>query len=250
MKGPPGNRLLTSFQNKCIQGTVGTDSSSCPKISCSSGQSFSISTLQIATDVDIDLDFIYGMADGSTCKQSASCSSSGSMVTNSQCGGATSVTFQVPSGGQQSSCQVGIQSVGFDCAPPSSTVPPQSQSTPSSSVSQSQSESQSQSSPQSTPTSQGGSQSTSQSESQSQASAQTTSTSEVSAQSSSSAPVSSPIQFTTSTVFDTITQTITTCAATITDCPAHPSSQTEVITVTSTTAVSVTICPVTANETP
>ena len=234
---------------------MGTDASRSPKISCGSDKSFSITTLQLITEIDIELDFIYGMSDGSTCKHTSSCSSSGSAVANSQCGGATSVTFQVPSSAKNSSCQVGIQSVGFDCGPPAATVPPHSQSTSISSTSQSQSASTSQVSAQTASTSQQTSQGTSQSQSQSSAQIITTSQgiyqnkSQPASQPTTSL-VSSPIIFTTSTVFATITSTITTCAPTITNCPAHPESQTEVVVVTSTKAVSVTVCPVTASQTP
>lgn len=118
--------LRDDFQSKCIQGSVSKDSSSTPKIACGSGQDFSITTMQVSVSFDTDLDFVFDMPDGSTCKHTASCSASGTTVTNDQCGGAQSVSFQMPASGSDSGCDIGIHSVGFDC---------QSASTPASTVS-------------------------------------------------------------------------------------------------------------------
>ena len=56
--------------------------------------------------------------------------------------------------------------------------------------------------------------------------------------------------WTTSTVYSTQEVTITSCAATVTNCPAHPEKQTETTVVTSVIAVSTTVCPLTASSTP
>ncbi|KAI9649108.1 hypothetical protein NHQ30_001675 [Ciborinia camelliae] len=130
---------------KCISGTASSDYSSSPQFSCggssksgssgsesSSGISaFSISTLHVTTEFDCDLEFHYGMADGSTCKQKSSCSSSGSLISNSQCGGAKNVTVVYPTTGQtqpgavgKGSCSVGISSIGFDCSTAATTQHP------------------------------------------------------------------------------------------------------------------------------
>src|SRR5271163_3624327 len=122
------------FQSKCIQGQVSKDASSAPKIACGSDQAFSITSMQVSVSFDTDLDFVFDMPDGSTCKHTASCSASGTTVTNDQCGGAQSVSFQMPTYGSDQGCDIGIHSVGFDCqsaSTPASTLPV---STPTSSV--------------------------------------------------------------------------------------------------------------------
>lgn len=67
---------------------------------------------------------------------------------------------------------------------------------------------------------------------------------------SSSPSVSAPASqvWTTSTVYSTTEVTITSCASTVTNCPAHPESQTETQVVTSWVAVSTTVCPVTESS--
>lgn len=69
------------------------------------------------------------MGDGSTCKQRSSCSSQGSTVKNSQCGGAKNVTIVYPSGQSgdkvpkaSSTCGISIPTVSFDCSSASSTT--------------------------------------------------------------------------------------------------------------------------------
>ena len=103
------------FQAKCIQGSVGKASSSSPSIACGSGQAFSITEMQVSVSFDTDIDFVFDMGGGTTCKQTTSCSASGSTITNDQCGGAQSVSFQMPDHGSDSGCDIGIHSVGFDC---------------------------------------------------------------------------------------------------------------------------------------
>src|ERR1700760_2517761 len=73
--------------------------------------------MQVSVSFDTELDFIFAMPDGSTCKHTASCSSEGTTVENTQCGGARSVSFQMPpsSGSGKSECDAGIHSIGFDC---------------------------------------------------------------------------------------------------------------------------------------
>lgn len=69
------------------------------------------------------------MGDGSTCKQRSSCSSQGSTVKNTQCGGAKNVTIVYPSGQSgdkvpkaSSTCGVTIPTVSFDCSSAQSTT--------------------------------------------------------------------------------------------------------------------------------
>src|ERR1700760_1810289 len=101
-------------QNTCITGTAHSDLSRCPSFGCggSSGISaFSVTELQISVEFDCDLEFHYNMPGGSTCKQTHSCSSGGSIVKNTQCGGAKNVTVVYPSqssgnGKGKSSCSI------------------------------------------------------------------------------------------------------------------------------------------------
>src|SRR3954465_13122886 len=71
------------------------------------------------------------MGDGSTCKQTSRCQAGGSIVQNKQGGGAKKVPFKLPSY-EKEDCDFGIHSVGFDCNPPASTVPPQTPQIPTS----------------------------------------------------------------------------------------------------------------------
>jgi hypothetical protein len=73
--------------------------------------------MQVSTSEDTDIDFVYDMPDGSTCKHTESCSKDGSVVKNSQCGGAISVSLQKPENASDNDCEVEIYNVGFDCQP-------------------------------------------------------------------------------------------------------------------------------------
>ncbi|KAK3627530.1 hypothetical protein LTR22_022718 [Elasticomyces elasticus] len=106
------------FQSKCIAG--GLDEK--PSISCDGQEDkMSIDTYHISSSEDTDIDCHYEMPDGSTCKETHSCSSEGSIIQNSQCGGAKGVTFQ-PAGGASSGCTMSIHSIGFNCGSASSSV--------------------------------------------------------------------------------------------------------------------------------
>ncbi|PMD30863.1 hypothetical protein L207DRAFT_592230 [Hyaloscypha variabilis F] len=117
------------FQSTCITGTTHSDASSCPSFGCGSSSevsAFSVSEIEISVEFDCSLEFHYSMPGGTTCKQTSSCSAGGSVVKNSQCGGATSVTVVYPSqtsgsGTTKTSCSIGVHSIGFDCSSASST---------------------------------------------------------------------------------------------------------------------------------
>ena len=124
-----------TFQSKCAKATVSNNQPA--SFSCSQSE-FSVSEMQVSVAFDCDLEFHYGMADGSTCKQVASCKKEGTVVQNTQCGGAKSVNVYLGDSGK-GSCEIGLHSVGFDCNSASSTVPvstptPYISSTPASSV--------------------------------------------------------------------------------------------------------------------
>ncbi|KAI1124214.1 hypothetical protein F5Y10DRAFT_34521 [Nemania abortiva] len=116
-----------SFQSKCITGTATGDKGSSPKMSCDKSQGVdktSISEFQITPEFDCDLEFHYTMPDGSSCKHRSSCKSSGTIVKNTQCGGATDVTVVYPSQPDKpkDTCSYGIHSIGFDCEGPKPTT--------------------------------------------------------------------------------------------------------------------------------
>ncbi|KAL8933592.1 MAG: hypothetical protein Q9211_005699 [Gyalolechia sp. 1 TL-2023] len=109
---------------KCASGKASKDVNSSPHISCGSQQrGMSIDTMHISSSEDTDLELHYGYENGQTCKQTASCSKGGSVIKNSQCGGAQSVVVKLPDTDQKSDCEVGIHSVNFNCGPASSKLP-------------------------------------------------------------------------------------------------------------------------------
>ncbi|KAI0097004.1 hypothetical protein GGR51DRAFT_486801 [Nemania sp. FL0031] len=116
-----------SFQSKCITGKATGSKDSSPKMSCDKSQGVdktSISEFQITPEFDCDLEFHYTMPDGSSCKHRSSCKSSGTVVKNTQCGGATDVTVVYPSQPEKGkdSCDYGIHSISFDCSGPKPTT--------------------------------------------------------------------------------------------------------------------------------
>jgi hypothetical protein len=148
------------FNSKCVSGKLPSwGSSSSPSnngagslsIGCSGEKNkFSISEMHISSTFNTNVDCHYNMPDGSVCKHSVPCSAGGSIVKNSQCGGAISVSFShgKPSGGASSNkgdCNLNIHSVGFACGPGSGSSStgvslPSSVFTPSSSAVYSSSE--------------------------------------------------------------------------------------------------------------
>ncbi|QDS75372.1 hypothetical protein FKW77_002448 [Venturia effusa] len=114
-----------TFRSKVIKGSMSAGSG--PNFSCGADKDFSISEYQVSVSKDTDVEFHYKMEDGSTCKQTTSCKSGGTIVKNSQCGGAKQVQFQLPQGSKDG-CDIGIHSIGFDCSPPASSVPPKASS--------------------------------------------------------------------------------------------------------------------------
>ncbi|KAL9005949.1 MAG: hypothetical protein Q9188_001314 [Gyalolechia gomerana] len=115
---------------KCASGKASKDVNSSPHISCGSKQQgMSIDTVHISSSEDTDLELHYSYENGQTCKQTASCSKDGSVIKNSQCGGAQSVIVKLPDTDKKSDCEVGIHSVNFNCGPASSK-PPVPSSTP------------------------------------------------------------------------------------------------------------------------
>ncbi|KAL8902702.1 MAG: hypothetical protein Q9207_004454 [Kuettlingeria erythrocarpa] len=115
---------------KCASGTASKDVNSSPSFSCGPKQKgMSIDTIHISSSEDTEVELYYTYENGDICKQPASCSKSGSVIKNSQCGDAKGVVVKLPDTDTKSSCEVGIHSVGFNCGPASSK-PPVPSSTP------------------------------------------------------------------------------------------------------------------------
>ncbi|KAH8662350.1 hypothetical protein BX600DRAFT_437748 [Xylariales sp. PMI_506] len=121
------SRGSSGFSGKCITGTASSDTTNCPSFTCDSSQgidSVTVKEVEIFVEFDCDLEFHFGMPDGSTCKQRSACSSSGSTITNDQCGGATAVSVVYPSQTTtvpKSTCSFAIPTMSFGCGS-SSTV--------------------------------------------------------------------------------------------------------------------------------
>ncbi|PWW76564.1 hypothetical protein C7212DRAFT_192214, partial [Tuber magnatum] len=75
-----------TFNSKCIEANVKKGDFS-NEISCD--KSFSIGEIDVSVDNDdTEVEFHYGMPDGSTCKKVSKCNKDGNTVKNDQCGGA------------------------------------------------------------------------------------------------------------------------------------------------------------------
>lgn len=114
-----------------LSGDCGPDKSSNPFFGRDT-ENFSISEIEIYTEFDTDLEFVYEMPNGGSCKHRAACSSKGSTIKNTQCGGAKKVTVVHPKQNNKpkSNCGIRIPKIDFDCQPPKTTNPPKSTSPP------------------------------------------------------------------------------------------------------------------------
>jgi hypothetical protein len=264
---------------KAIGGTCFSEKQKSPSFGCgASVDRFSLGSIHVKPEFDCDLEFHYDMPDGSTCKHRSACRKSGTTVVNRQCGGAKNVTIIYPPQPHlpKPSCTIKVPTISFDCDTASSTKPPKTKTTktppattappaeatttpvveqPSTTPSAGTPPSESSTSPaENTPPSETNTPGSSTSPAENTPPAQTSSvspgqeTSSVSpGQETSAVIVPPPVTKTittsydsTSTVFTTSIQTITSCAPTVPDCPAN-----SVVTTVVTIAVSTTICPVT-----
>ncbi|KAB8230487.1 hypothetical protein ETB97_012521 [Aspergillus alliaceus] len=202
------------FAGQCIESKLSKDGETSPEISSGSDKTFSISKLHLVTAAEADIKIIYDMPDGSSCKHVAPCSPKGNVIANDQCGGASSVRFELAEEAAVEEVVLGIQNIEFDCSPGQKTPTPSHHHT--------------------SPTETGHS-----------------STPLIPVPSSSGAVTatppapSTPVSMTTSTVYTTSLVTITSCAPTVTNCPGDSTTV-----VTSTIAISTTVCPVTPTVTP
>ncbi|KAI1472347.1 uncharacterized protein F4812DRAFT_10013 [Daldinia caldariorum] len=117
-----------SFQSKCITGKATSEREKSPKISCDNSKGVkktSIKKFQVSPEFDCDLEFHYTMPDNSICKHRSPCKASGTIVENTQCGGATDVTVVYPKQPQKpkDTCDFGIHHIDFDCEGPKPSKP-------------------------------------------------------------------------------------------------------------------------------
>jgi hypothetical protein len=113
-----GNKAIVNKCSKKQPATFGCDKRQ---------NGFSITTIDISVEFDVEIDLHYTMNDGSLCKQkSVPCKKDGSTIQNTQCGGAKTVDVYLGSRfqGSQSECQIGLHHIGFDCDAPTPYKPP------------------------------------------------------------------------------------------------------------------------------
>lgn len=91
------------------------------------GEGFSIDEMEVHTEFDTDLEFVYEMPDGKECRQRSRCEKGGSTVKNTQCGGAKKVVVVHPRQPERKErCKFRIPKIRFDCEtapPPKATSP-------------------------------------------------------------------------------------------------------------------------------
>ncbi|KAI9669630.1 MAG: hypothetical protein M1831_007326 [Alyxoria varia] len=124
---------------KCITGAAKPDSG--PSMEAPD-RDFSIQKMHLSTEFDTPIDCHYTMPNGETCKETHDCSSKGTTIENSQCGGAKHMSIALPKEHKSKSCHVSVHSIGFHCgsasAPassyPATSATPSSYATPSAPV--------------------------------------------------------------------------------------------------------------------
>ena len=123
-----------TFGSKCIKNKVSREKPA--SFNCNKRKTgFSIAHIDVSVEYDVDLELRYTMEDGSLCRQIAPCSSSGSTIQNTQCGGAKSVDVYLPKHDKSDrECEIGFHNIGFDCNPGKGYNPPSPPEIPSSSA--------------------------------------------------------------------------------------------------------------------
>jgi hypothetical protein len=109
------------FSGSCVSGTANAGKG--PSFSCGSGPSFSPTQYYVKVDRPVNVVFNYDMGDGTTCQHTDACETGGSVIANTQCGGAKSVTLQLPET-EKEDCGVHLYQVNFDCSPAQPSSPP------------------------------------------------------------------------------------------------------------------------------
>ncbi|KAK0633227.1 hypothetical protein B0T14DRAFT_58592 [Immersiella caudata] len=125
-KGGNG-RFNNGGSGKTIGGVCTSDKKNSPSFGCGPKvDKFSLGSIFVKPEFDCDLEFVYDMPDGKTCKHRSFCKKSGSNVINKQCGGAKNVTIIFPPQPNKPKpvCSIDIETISFDCNPPKTTFTP------------------------------------------------------------------------------------------------------------------------------
>ncbi|KAH7138935.1 hypothetical protein B0J11DRAFT_29102 [Dendryphion nanum] len=108
-----------TFNSKCIKNKVKKDKPANFDCGDKKKDGFSVKEIEVSVEYDCDLEFHYKMPDNSICKQVKRCSKEGTLVKNTQCGGAKSVDVYLGKHEQKSrdDCEIGFHRIDFDCNP-------------------------------------------------------------------------------------------------------------------------------------
>ncbi|KAF2748068.1 hypothetical protein M011DRAFT_493955 [Sporormia fimetaria CBS 119925] len=116
-----------TFNSKCIKNRVARDRPAA--FDCKAKRDgFSVREIQVSVEYDTDLIFHYKMPDNTICKQTSRCKKEGTIVQNTQCGGAREVEVYLGNHneGDREDCEIGFHHIDFDCTPPYTPIPPES----------------------------------------------------------------------------------------------------------------------------
>ncbi|KAF2006932.1 hypothetical protein P154DRAFT_517384 [Amniculicola lignicola CBS 123094] len=107
-----------TFNSKCIKNKVKKEqpaSFDCTKRK----EGFSVKEIEVSVEFDCNLEFHYKMPDKSICKHVAPCKKDGTVVQNTQCGGAESVDVYLGDHDEpdKEDCEIGFHRIDFDCNP-------------------------------------------------------------------------------------------------------------------------------------
>ncbi|KAF3391702.1 hypothetical protein F1880_007527 [Penicillium rolfsii] len=125
------NNACGDSGGKCIQAKLSRDDDYAIRVEATQAP-FSVSNLHLTTSRDTLVILNYQMADGSTCRQLAWGSTNGTDVTNEQCGSAVAVEFTLPEDSKFGECDMSIHRMDFDCSggpKPPTEMPPHSSTT-------------------------------------------------------------------------------------------------------------------------
>ncbi|BCR84771.1 uncharacterized protein ACHE_20229A [Aspergillus chevalieri] len=112
-----GFKVSTDFHGyvgKYLEGKLTTNASDL-QVAMEDGAEFSVSLLNFATSKETEIQVIYGMSDGTTCKNTASSGPNMTDIANQQCGGAISMGFQVPESEGDGDITLAFYSIDFYC---------------------------------------------------------------------------------------------------------------------------------------
>ncbi|PGH07111.1 hypothetical protein AJ80_08048 [Polytolypa hystricis UAMH7299] len=229
----------SGFGSKCIEGNISKGSNR-PAITCKKPEKgFSITSFDITVEKDTDVRFTYHMPDGSKCKHTSPCQRGGSVIKNTHCGGAKSVDFELPTHSKHDKCDFRIHKIDFDCKPPETPQKPPKYPTGGVPIITDTQPTETTPAQETTPAEE----TTPAQETESTAQPTESSPGQVTTPTEDN--TTPPVSYTTSTIYTTEVETITSCAPEVPSCPADST-----VVVTSTIPISTTVCPVTETSPP